>query len=183
MENQKLTYPHLCLIVAMSPHRAIGAHGTLPWHIKEDLDHFKQLTWGHTVLMGRQTYESLPHGALPGRRNIVLSHTMRELPGCEVYASFEEALHHCRLNEQVFVMGGASVYREALPIASHLYITMVEKEPADADTFFPTFDESEWREVKHEQHAGFAFTEWRRNTGLKKVNGSSSERCHMVSPT
>lgn len=173
MENKKLTYPHLSLIVAMSAHGAIGSHGTLPWHIQEDLDHFKQLTWGHTVLMGRQTYESLPHGALPGRRNIVLSHTMRELPGCEVYASFEEALHHCRLNEQVFVMGGASVYREALPIASHLYITIVEKEPADADTFFPAFDESEWREVKHEQHAGFAFTEWRRNTGLKKVNANT----------
>jgi dihydrofolate reductase len=163
MEDQKLTYSHLSLIVAMSPHRAIGSHGTLPWHIKEDLDHFKKLTWGHTVLMGRRTYESLPHGALPGRRNIVLSQSTKSLPGCEVYTSFEEALQHCGADEQVFVMGGASVYRTALPLASHLYITLVEQEPQDVDTFFPVFNEDEWQEVKHEQHKGFTFTEWVRS--------------------
>ena len=160
MENKKLTYPHLSLIVAMSAHGAIGSHGTLPWHIQEDLDHFKELTWGHTVLMGRKTYESLPHGALPGRRNIVLSRNITSLPGCEVYTSFKEALQHCAIDEKVFVMGGASVYHTALPFASRLYITLVEQESQDADTFFPVFDKGEWQEVTYDQHKGFAFTEW-----------------------
>lgn len=162
----------------MSPHRAIGANGTLPWHIKEDLDHFKQLTWGHTVLMGRKTFESLPHGALPGRRNIVLSHTVSMLPGCEVYASFEEALQHCAKDEQVFVMGGASVYRAALPLASRLYITLVEQELTDADTFFPVFDKNVWKEVKREQHDGYAFTEWERSAGEKKITGKCLGEAH-----
>ena len=144
----------------MSPHRAIGAHGTLPWHIPEDLARFKQLTWGHTVLMGRKTYASLPHGALPGRRNIVLSRTITELPGCEIYRSLEEGLSHVSNEEEVFVMGGASVYREALPLATRLFITLVDREPEAADTFFPTFDESQWKETKQGQHQGFAFTEW-----------------------
>ncbi len=144
----------------MSPHRAIGAHGTLPWHIPEDLARFKQLTWGHTVLMGRKTYASLPHGALPGRRNIVLSQTITELPGCEVYRSLEEGLSHVSNEEEVFVMGGASVYREALPLATHLYITLVDNEPEAADTFFPNFDKNEWKRTKQERHQGFTFTEW-----------------------
>ena len=165
MEDKKYTYPHISIIVAMSPHRAIGSHDTLPWHIPEDLARFKLLTWGHTVLMGRKTYESLPHGALPGRRNIVLSRTVRSLPDCDVYASFEEALRHCASNENVFIMGGASVYRAAIPLTSHLFITLVEKEPQDADTFFPAFNENGWQKVNHEQHEGFAFTEWRRSAG------------------
>ena len=144
----------------MSPHHAIGAHGTLPWHIPEDLARFKQLTWGHTVLMGRKTYASLPHGALPGRRNIVLSQTITELPGCEVYRSLEEGLSHVSNEEEVFVMGGASVYREALPLATHLYITLVDNEPEAADTFFPNFDKNEWKRTKQERHQGFTFTEW-----------------------
>lgn len=160
MEDQKFTHPHLSIIAALSPQGAIGAHGTLPWHIPEDLARFKALTWGHTVLMGRKTYASLPHGALPGRRNIVLSRTLTRLPHCEVYPSLEEALQHCAQDEAVFVMGGASVYRAALPLATRLYITFVEKEPADADTFFLAFDKDGWREEKHEQHPGFAFTEW-----------------------
>ncbi len=144
----------------MSPHHAIGAHGTLPWHIPEDLVRFKQLTWGHTVLMGRKTYASLPHGALPGRRNIVLSRTITELPGCEVYRSLEEGLSHVSNEEEVFVMGGASVYREALPLATRLYITLVDQEPEAADTFFPNFDENEWKRTKQERHQGFTFTDW-----------------------
>ena len=143
----------------MSPHRAIGSHGTLPWHIPEDLAHFKQLTWGHTVLMGRKTYESLPHGALPGRRNIVLSQTLTKLPDGEVCRSLKEALALVSNDEEVFVMGGASVYREALPWALRIFITLVDEEPEAADTFFPAFDESQWLETKHEQHPGFAFTD------------------------
>ena len=162
MEDQKLSYPHLSIIVAMSPHRAIGAHGTLPWHIPEDLARFKQLTWGHTVLMGRKTYASLPHGALPGRRNIVLSRTITELPGCQVYTSPEEALRHCDTSEEVFVIGGASLYRWALTLADRLYITLVHSNPREADTFFPSFESDGWQETERDQHQGFSFTLWQK---------------------
>lgn len=150
----------------MARNRAIGSHGTLPWHLPEDLAHFKSTTWGHTIIMGRHTFESLPHGALPGRRNIVVSTTLSTLPGCEVYASLDEALSHCAQNgnidatEEVFVIGGAALYQTALPFARRMYITLVDQEPKDADTFFPEFDTNKWQETERQQHDGFAFTVW-----------------------
>lgn len=162
----------ISLIVAMSPNHAIGYHGSLPWHLPEDLAHFKQLTMGHTIVMGRHTYESLPHGALPGRRNIVLSRKQDFAPvGCEVYGSLEEALKECKKNnecnkdndcnkyEEMFVIGGAEVYREALPLADKLYITLVDNNPSAADTFFPRFNTSDWKITKKEKHDGFSFLE------------------------
>ncbi len=156
----------------MARNRAIGRRGTLPWHLPEDLAHFKSTTWGHAIIMGRHTFESLPHGALPGRRNIVVSTTLRTLPGCEVYASFDEALNHCAQNgnsdtmEEVFVIGGAALYQTALPFAHRMYITLVDQEPKDADTFFPEFDTDKWQEAERQQHDGFAFTVWT----LKNLN-------------
>lgn len=150
----------------MARNRAIGSRGTLPWHLPEDLAHFKSTTWGHAIIMGRHTFESLPHGALPGRRNIVVSTTLTTLPGCEVYASFDEALSHCAQNgnsdatEEVFVIGGAALYQTALPFARRMYITLVDQEPKDADTFFPEFDTNKWQETERQQHDGFAFTVW-----------------------
>ncbi len=156
----------------MARNRAIGRRGTLPWHLPEDLAHFKSTTWGHAIIMGRHTFESLPHGALPGRRNIVVSTTLRTLPGCEVYASFDEALNHCAQNgnndtmKEVFVIGGAALYQTALPFAHRMYITLVDQEPKDADTFFPEFDTDKWQEAERQQHDGFAFTVWT----LKNLN-------------
>ena len=150
----------------MARNRAIGRHGTLPWHLPDDLAHFKSVTWGHAIIMGRHTFESLPHGALPGRRNIVVSATLTTLPGCEVYASFDEALSHCAqygnsdTMAEVFVIGGATLYQTALPFASQMYITLVDQEPKDADTFFPEFDTNKWQEAERQQHDGFAFTLW-----------------------
>lgn len=150
----------------MARNRAIGSRGTLPWHLPEDLAHFKSTTWGHAIIMGRHTFESLPHGALPGRRNIVVSTTLSTLPGCEVYASLDEALSHCAQNgnidatEEVFVIGGAALYQTALPFARRMYITLVDQEPKDADTFFPEFDTNKWQETERQQHDGFAFTVW-----------------------
>lgn len=150
----------------MARNRAIGRYGTLPWHLPEDLARFKEVTWGHAIIMGRHTFESLPHGALPGRRNIVVSTTLESLPGCEVCASLDEALGVCVQNgkgssrEEIFVIGGASLYQAALPLAKRLYITLVDQEPTNADTFFPEFDASQWQETMHEQHKGFAFTLW-----------------------
>lgn len=150
----------------MARNRAIGRHGTLPWHLPDDLAHFKSVTWGHAIIMGRHTFESLPHGALPGRRNIVVSATLTTLPDCEVCASFDEALSHCAQNDnsdtmaEVFVIGGAALYQTALPFASRMYITLVDQEPKDADTFFPEFDTNKWQEAERQQHDGFAFTVW-----------------------
>ncbi len=150
----------------MARNRAIGRDGTLPWHLPEDLAHFKSTTWGHAIVMGRHTYESLPHGALPGRRNIVVSTTLDTLPGCDVCASFDEAMSLCARGEksdsaeEVFIIGGASLYQAALPLASRMYITLVDQEPEDADTFFPEFDASKWQEAERQQHDGFAFTLW-----------------------
>lgn len=146
----------------MSPHHAIGCGGKLPWHLPEDLARFRELTWGHTVIMGRKTFVSLPHGALPGRRNIVVSRTVCQLPGCEVYASPEEALQHCDALEEVFVIGGASLYRWALTLADRLYITLVSAEPRAADTFFPSFESDGWHETERDRRQGFAFTLWLR---------------------
>lgn len=154
----------------MSPNRAIGFNGALPWHIPEDLKRFKEITIGHSIIMGRHTFESLPNGALTGRRNIVVSSTQRSIPGCEVCHSLNEALDICHNNDEkdsdieptseVFVIGGASLYRAALPLADKLYITIVDNDPKQADTFFPEYDTKQWFEMKHERHNGFTFTLW-----------------------
>jgi dihydrofolate reductase len=101
--------------------------------------------------MGRKTFDSLPKGALPNRRNIVLSRSTRlELPGAEVYASLEEALQHCADDEQVFIMGGASVYKQAMPLADRLYMTEIDAEAAEADVYFPVIDHELWHETKRD---------------------------------
>lgn len=138
----------LSIIACISRNRAIGYQNQLLYHLKSDMARFKELTMGHTIIMGRKTYESLPHGALPHRHNIVVSRTVTEIPGCEVCPSLEEAIRHC--NEEAFIIGGDSIYEQALPWADRLYITEVEDEPQYADTFFPIIDPSEWEEVEKE---------------------------------
>ena len=130
-------------VVAMSPRGAIGREGDLPWHLPEDLKHFKELTMGHPVIMGRKTWESLPRRPLPGRRNIVISRNP-DYPaeGAEVFESLEAAVEACR--EIPFVIGGEMIYRLSIPLLTRIYITEVEKEVEDADAFFPTLNEEEW---------------------------------------
>lgn len=147
----------LSIIVAMSPNHAIGCGGGLPWHLPEDLARFKRITMGHSIIMGRRTFESLPHGALPGRRNVVLSRTAKTIEGCEVFEKLEAALETCAPKEETFIIGGESVYRKALPLAGKLYITLVDENPAHADTFFPNFSKDEWIETQKEKHPGFSF--------------------------
>lgn len=125
------------IIVCMAENGAIGAANQLLYTLPEDMQRFKQLTTSHTVIMGRNTYLSLPHGALPHRRNIILSTTLKAVPGCEVYPSTKEALAHIVPEEELFVMGGEEVYRALLPLASRLYLTVVHDTPSHADTFFP----------------------------------------------
>ncbi len=144
---------HLSIICALTRDRAIGLRGGLLYHLPADLRHFKALTTAHTVLMGRRTFESLPKGALPNRRNIVISRQPGySAPGIEVFPSLEAALAACDPAEEVFVIGGSSVYEAALPMATRLCLTLIDDEPAEADTFFPPYDLGAWREVAREEH-------------------------------
>lgn len=139
----------------MGRNRAIGRKGQLPWHIPEDLAHFKALTWGHTIIMGRRTYDSLPHGALPGRRNVVISHTLTSLPNCEV-CSLNDALRlFCE--GECYVIGGSQVYQAFIRHASRIELTLIDASPRDADVFFPELNPHEWIETKKEKHQGFSF--------------------------
>ncbi|MCR5077275.1 MAG: dihydrofolate reductase [Prevotella sp.] len=132
------------IIAAVAANRAIGYQNDMVYFIREDLRRFRQLTTGHTVIMGRRTFHSLPKGALPNRRNIVLSRTETDFPGCDVYPSLSEALAHIAEDEQAFIIGGASLYREALAIADRLYLTEIAATPPQADVFFPAYDDGTW---------------------------------------
>lgn len=168
----------LSIIACISKaNRAIGYQNRLLYHIKSDLTRFRELTTGHAIIMGRKTYESLPHGALPHRRNIVVSHNLKELEGCEVYPSLEKAVEAaekavdaagkpaaapCPIsNEEIFVIGGESIYRQILPEAHKLYLTVVDDAPQQADAFFPEINAEEWelteKEMRNENDVSFSF--------------------------
>lgn len=140
----------ISIIAAVAKNRAIGFKNKLIYWLPNDLKRFKALTTGHTIIMGRNTFLSLPKGALPNRRNIVLSRSAKEFPGCEVFPSLEEALNHCAKDEEVFIIGGASVYKQALAVADRLCLTEIDDTPAEADTFFPPYDD--WKEESREAH-------------------------------
>lgn len=140
----------ISVIAAVAQNRAIGNDNKLLYWLPNDLKRFKALTTGHTIIMGRKTFESLPKGALPNRRNVVISRTVAELPGCDVYPSLEEALNHCTPDEDIYIIGGASVYEQALPLADRLCLTEIEDTPSAADAFFP--DYSGWKETAREDH-------------------------------
>ncbi len=150
----------ITLIAALAKNRAIGFQNQLLFHIPADLEHFKRSTFGHTVIMGRRTFESLPKGPLPNRRNIVLSRQLASIGGCEVYHSLSEALRACEGEPEVFVIGGDSVYRGALPLAHRLLLTLVDQDADHADAFFPPYDD--WKLVDSEPHPGFSFAVFER---------------------
>lgn len=133
------------LIVAVARHNAIGRGGDLLFHLSPDLKHFKEITSGHTVIMGRRTYESLPGGALPRRRNIVLSRSDTFHPvDAEVFPSLDCALDAVKPHEKVFIIGGGTVYKEALPNVSVIHLTEIDADAPDADTFFPEIPSGEF---------------------------------------
>ena len=140
----------ISIIAAVAANRAIGHENKLIYWLPDDLKRFKALTTGHTIIMGRHTFESLPKGALPNRRNIVLSRTVKDFPGCDTYPSLDEALANCAKDEDIYIIGGASVYEQAMPLADRLCLTEVEDTPAKADAFFPTYDD--WKLVAREEH-------------------------------
>lgn len=155
----------ITIIVALTARRgAIGLNGDLLYHIKADMQHFKALTTGHTVVMGRRTFDSLPGGALPGRRNIVVTRNAGlRLPGAETAPSLEAAIALARepqtnaadgaaADSEIFILGGAQIYSQALPMADRLELTLIDA-PAEreeqADTFFPAIDTDRW-EIERE---------------------------------
>ena len=143
----------IAIIVALDEQNAIGRNGDLLCHLPGDLKHFKKITTGHTVIMGRKTYKSLPKGALPNRTNIVITSDVPEnYPGCTVVRSLEEALSRCSDKEKVFIIGGGKLYRSTLYLATQLYLTRIHDTFDDADTFFPEIDFNEWEITGEERH-------------------------------
>jgi dihydrofolate reductase len=156
--------PLISIIVAMAHNRVIGKDNALPWHLPEDLKHFKQLTTSHAILMGRKTFQSIGK-PLPNRLNIVLTRQPNyQPPGVQVVHAFDEALHTARQagRQHLFIIGGQNVYRLALPLAHELYLTRVHADiPGDA--FFPPFDDQQWQLLDQQHHDpdvrhAFAFT-------------------------
>ena len=153
----------LSIIACISQtNRAIGYQNRLLYHIKSDLTRFRELTTGHAIIMGRKTYESLPNGALPHRRNIVVSRSMKEMEGCEVYPNLDAALKAAEgKTEETFIIGGESIYRQSLPAAHKLYLTVVDATPQQADAFFPEINPEEWelieKEMRNENGLSFSF--------------------------
>ena len=143
--------PRIYLVAAVASNGIIGANGTLPWRLPEDLQHFKRITMGHPVIMGRRTWESLA-GPLAGRDNIVVTRTSGyQAPGAAVASSLEAALALCLGEPVVFVIGGSSLFAESLPLAAGLVMTEIYKD-FEGDTWFPQYDRSRWKESQREQH-------------------------------
>lgn len=143
--------PCICLIAALAANRVIGRNNALPWRLPADLKRFKALTMGHPVLMGRKTYESLGR-PLPGRRNLVITRDRAfEAAGCEIAHSLDEAIAACRGAGDIFIIGGAEMYREALARAHCLEFTEIHAE-FEGDAVFPEFSMAEWRETAREAH-------------------------------
>ena len=163
--------PRIVLVAAMDRNRAIGRDNDLPWHLPDDFRHFKALTLGKPILMGRRTAESLGR-ALPGRRNLVLTHGGRvPFEGMQAVASLDDALRIAADDgaQELCVIGGAQVYALALPRAAALHLPHVDALVEDADTFFPAFDAGDWQVASREPHAAdarhafaFQFVQYRR---------------------
>lgn len=139
------------LIAAVARNGVIGEHGGIPWHLPADLRHFQEITMGHTVIMGRRTYESIGR-PLPGRQNIVVSSRLQQAAGCAVARSLQEGLALAN-RQEIFIIGGARLYAEALPLAEQLDLTLVELAPS-GDTWFPVVDWSQFAEIARQRQDG-----------------------------
>ena len=137
----------ISIVVAIAENNAIGKENKLLWHLPADLKHFREVTTGHTIIMGRKTYDSVGK-PLPNRRNIVITRKSGlEIPGVEVVHTLEEALVLCDEDEEVFIGGGAEIYKMAMSLTDKIYLTVV-KGIFDADTFFPEIDPNNWEETE-----------------------------------
>lgn len=165
-DRNRATVPHLALIAAMARNRVIGAGNRMPWHLSADLKRFRMLTTGHRVIMGRKTFESIGK-PLPGRENIIVSRNLQlDAPGCRVVASLAAALRAPTLPPPAFCIGGAELYRSALPLASDIHLTEIDAD-FDGDTLMPEVPAAEWRETARE-------------TGVDPASGIRFAFVHLV---
>ncbi|NOR80524.1 MAG: dihydrofolate reductase [Methyloprofundus sp.] len=149
----------LSLIVAMATNRTIGINKQMPWHLSADLKKFKKITMGHTIIMGRKTFESIGR-PLPGRQNIIISRDpLYQQQGCLVFNDLGSALQDCAEVDEVFVIGGATLYEATLAQADRLYITEIQQ-AFDGDTWFPEFKQDQWHEVAREDIANDSSVEF-----------------------
>ena len=139
------------IIVAIAQNGTIGDKNSLLWHIKEDMRFFRTTTSGHAVIMGRKTFESLGSKPLPKRKNIVITRAERDFEGAFTAHSLEEAIAMAEGDEEIFIIGGAQIYAEALSVADRMYITRVERD-YEGDTSFPEIDYSKWQLVSEERY-------------------------------
>ena len=154
------------IIAALAENRVIGKNGDIPWDLPEDMKHFKEKTMGHPVIMGRKTFQSFPESVrpLPGRTNIVLTRSgfEPEDESVKVMNSLEEAYELAEeFAEKAFVIGGSSVYEQALETADRMVLTEVQRK-VDGDTFFPEWDREAWKEIERSERDGFDFVEYER---------------------
>ena len=148
--------PRLSLIVAMAKNRVIGANNRIPWHLPDDLKMFKRLTMGHHIVMGRKTYESIGR-LLPGRTTVIVTRQRGYVvAGAIIAHSLHDAINAAARDDEIFVIGGAELFREALPIADRIHLSLVDAEPA-GDTWMPEFDRSQWAEVSSEEKPGYRY--------------------------
>lgn len=139
----------LSIIVAMASNRTIGVNNTLPWRCPDDLKHFKALTMGHHMIMGRKTFDSIGK-ALPGRTTVIVSrNTYLKIGGCLIAHSLPEAIAACAGDTEIFIVGGAELYLQALPLVDTLYVTEIQQD-VDGDAHFPEFNPSAWTETSRE---------------------------------
>jgi dihydrofolate reductase len=142
----------ISIIVAIANNYSIGINNSLLCHLPDDLKRFKRITSGHTVIMGKKTFASLPNGPLPNRTNIVISDDPKDaFEGCKTVYSIEQAIDSCDPSEEAFIIGGGMIYRQFFPIADNLYLTLLDSE-FEGDTFFPEIDFTEWKELYREFH-------------------------------
>lgn len=143
----------ISLIAAIGKNNELGKGNTLLWHMPADMKYFRETTKGHTVIMGRKTFESLPNGPLPNRKNIVITRDKNyKKGGVKVANSLEEALGQAQGESEVFIIGGAEIYKQSIDLADKLYITHIDAEDKDADSFFPEIIPIVWNETSHTKH-------------------------------
>ncbi len=158
----------MTVIAAMADNRVIGKENAMPWHVSEDLRHFRKITTGGVLIMGRKTFESIGCRPLPGRSHVIVSRTFPETPGVDVCRTFEEALEKAgSYGKPVFSAGGAEIYRQSISVANRMVFSLI-KGDYDGDTLFPEFDESEWRLTKKEEHVEFTLLVYERRGDARR---------------
>jgi dihydrofolate reductase len=157
----------ISIIVAISKNNCIGKDGQLPWHIPEDMKHFKKITMNKTVVMGRKTWASIPDRfrPLPGRKNVVITRQKDyAVPeGVEVFNSLDVAFEQHK-SEKIIIIGGGEIYRQSLDKADRLYVTQIDQEVESCDAFFPEINSKTWKETERQEHQGFTFVTYKRRT-------------------